>query len=210
MHKHIKSALQAAKTSTVAMAAVLAAALMLTAPVLQAKEKPADDANWSEWKALGDGYVARRRQPPKLDLPKAERKLTNVQDRLEKLLKQKDKLLAKKVKNSKQTERRDKQLAALDDRIAKLLKKQARIDRRISRSASAATKTTTAWLHTGEEGLYEISIADLAEKLGANVNQIKKKASKGSLALTTAEQLDSESADRPVSWYYDKNSESIL
>ncbi len=216
MHTNIKSALKAARISTVAIAAVLASTLLLSAPAVQAEDKPVDDANWSEWKPLGDGYVARRRQPPKLDLPKAERKLANVQDRLDKLLKQKERLLAKKVKSGKQTKKRDKQLAAIDKRIAKRLNKQTRITSTISSSAlvasasTSATSSKTAWLRTGQEGLYEVSIADLAAVLGKNVDQVKRKASKGTLALTTAEQLDSESATKPVSWYYDENSESIL
>ena len=62
-------------------------ALILSSPVKLAKEKTSDDENWGEWQGLGEGYVARRRQPPKLDLPKYERRLANVQARVKKLLK---------------------------------------------------------------------------------------------------------------------------
>ncbi|MCB1689646.1 MAG: hypothetical protein KDI33_14220 [Halioglobus sp.] len=58
----------------------LIACLCIVTPAHASKEKPADE-EWSDWSSLGAGYVARRRQPEKLDKPQWERRLATTQGR---------------------------------------------------------------------------------------------------------------------------------
>ncbi|MCP4009930.1 MAG: hypothetical protein GY726_10510, partial [Proteobacteria bacterium] len=113
----------------------------------------------------------------------------------------------KKSKKGNKTENLQKQMAKLNKQIAK----QTNLEQQLAAKAQKqGPKIKALWLYTGEEGLYSITLANLAAKLGKTEKNLRNKANNGKLNLTTAEQLDSEKAQQPVSWHYDEASDSIL
>ncbi len=180
-------------------------ALILAAPLAQANQKTSDKDHWGEWHALGDGYVARRRQPAKLDQPKTERRHAMVQDRLDRLLALEADLQTELGEASgKKARKLHRQAAKLKNRIARASTHHKRLE------SGRGDRKNSLWLHTGAEGLYSVSIADLAAKLGKNERLLRRKLKHGALVLATGEDLDSESAERRVSWYFDKRTDSLL
>lgn len=80
MNTLIKNTYQTTASKT---ALILALGAVFSAPNLSAAtESLADSEQWSEWKAMDQGFVARRRQPPKINLPKSERKRSAKQSTL--------------------------------------------------------------------------------------------------------------------------------
>ncbi len=129
--------------------------LCMVAPSHAKKEKPAAD-EWSNWSSLGAGYVARRREPEKMDKPRSERRLASTQ----------------KHNTSKKS------------RLAKGQRgKQWKWKNKKHKSASSANQL---WLYTTEEGLHSVSIAELAAQSDASEDKMRKKARKGQLSLTNA------------------------
>ena len=179
------------------LTAVLAAMLLFTAsPAVQAKQGSTDSDQWSEWKPLSNGYVARRRVPAKIDMPATERALDNVQERLLKVQQLRERLLVKEAKSGKSSARQQARLTKLDSRIERIKPRGKRL---ISRNKAAKP---ALWLRTGHAGLYSVSIADLAEELAKPVQKIQKKAKRGRMKLTNA--------GHPVSWYFDRATNAIL
>lgn len=208
MNMHpINRLLCSARISLATLLAMTGMALILSAPLAQAKEKTAGDEHWGEWKAMGDGYVARRRQPARLDLPRAERRQANVQERLQKLLAKQARLQAKlgtaKGKRARQIQ---KKLVNLDKRIARLSNTQ----NSLASTLNIQIQKKALWLHTAEEGLYSVTIADLAVNMGRNETLLRDKARTGLLVLTTGKNLKSVVAGRAVSWNYDEVTDRIL
>ena len=153
------------------------------APLAQAKKDKADDANWSDWSAIGAGYVARRREPPKMDLPPSERRLAGTQVHSN----------SKKSKAEKKT--RDKQPKSADATapVAASFTAQA--------TDPAATTFTKLWFYTTEEGLHSVSIAELASQSGKTEKSLRRKAGQGKLTLTNGGEA--------VAWHFDEQSDSI-
>ena len=62
---------------------ILVALLLFTSPVIKASERDVepDGRHWSEWEALGSGFVARRRVPSRIKLPTQQRRLPTTQAR---------------------------------------------------------------------------------------------------------------------------------
>ncbi|MCB1703983.1 MAG: hypothetical protein KDI17_03920 [Halioglobus sp.] len=54
--------------------------LYMASPAHAKKDKPAPEA-WSDWSSLGAGFLARRREPEKMDRPVSERRLATTQAR---------------------------------------------------------------------------------------------------------------------------------
>ena len=73
---------------------------LLISPAFTVAAEAEDGVQWSEWKAVGNGYLSRRKQPPKLESPIAERQLANVQESLPNL-KQLQKRLQKDLRKHK-------------------------------------------------------------------------------------------------------------
>lgn len=130
--------------------------LCIVTPAHAKKEKPAED-EWSEWSSLGAGYVARRREPEKMDKPRWQRRLATTQERIA-------------SKNS----------------MPAIWKKWNRLNNAGARRNRASSNVNQLWLYTTEEGLHSVSIAELALKSGASEKQLRKKARKGNLSLTNA------------------------
>lgn len=195
------------------LAAILVVGMVLPSSAVEAKENKGNSSGWGQWQAMGEGYVARRREPPQLDLPRSERRLENVQLRLQRLQIKKQKLLAR-LTILEGTNRNEairgvqQQLVALEKQLAKAQKREQKF---IAKQNAKQNKSTSSlWLKTGEEGLYTASITDLAAALGMNKGAVRKRAKTGKLILMTATALDSEEADQPVSWHYDDTTDSVL
>ena len=146
-----------AGNSLTALSAVVLAASLWNAPPAQAKNDESQDSQWSEWSAIGAGYIARRREPPGIDLPATQRRLTDTQSR-------------GYDKQSAQTSSVKTQLRSLD----------------VMASAATTTTVTTAklWFYTTEEGLHRVSVAELALRTGKPEQRIRNLAMQGKISLT--------------------------
>ncbi len=94
MHRYLRAQKHRVQLAARAITMMIATGLCLSATAAPTPEN-AGDEGWSEWKTLGKAYVARRREPARLNLPRVERRQVNVQARLEKLLRKKHKLQAR-------------------------------------------------------------------------------------------------------------------
>ena len=63
-------------------------------------------------------------------------------------------------------------------------------------------KAASVWVYTGDEGLYSLTLADLAEVTGINTNMLRRAAKRGRLSFMNA--------DEPVSWYFDASNDRLL
>ena len=173
MHRLSKSTLHGARRTSLIAVTMVSAGLILSATALQAKDKTSTDDGWGEWKSMGNGYVARRRQPAKLYLPKAERRQANVQPRTKK---------SKGVKGKQVNlpEQAAIQVSSAGKGIVTVNGKKDKKDK---------SKPGEAWIYTAEEGLYSVLLTDLAASLGVSKKDLKKLANKGELTITTAEAL---------------------
>lgn len=196
-----------------ALPATVMAVLLLSAPGAQADESTGDGVQWGPWTALGNGYVARRRQPAKFDQPKFERQLSRVQLRLQTLLQRKQDLMAKlNGSEGNAAAQIQKQVDKLEGQITEATQAQATQTRKQQKvnSAGNGAGASALWLRTGEKGLYEVSITELATALGTSDSTLRRQAQRGQLELTTGAQPDSEQADSPVSWHFDEASDSVI
>lgn len=210
MHYFATDSLLKIRTKGVAALAVIIVGLICFSNITHAKQKDSDDG-WGEWTPLSDAFVARRREAININLPEEDRRHANVQARLDKLTQQRDRLLAKveSLDESKNKKARKllKRIAKLNQKILKQSEKNLTL---ITAADSKAIKTSTLWMHTGEQGLYTVSISELTTKFGISEKQIRKKAQKGKLNITSAADVSSQLADQTVSWHYDEDSDSIL
>lgn len=157
--------------------------LLLPSGSVLAKEK---DYEWDNWNALGEGYVGRRKVPKNFRKQLAERKSEHVDERLESAL-----ALREQLKNNKDK----KALKALDKRIAKLEQKK--------KKSKKNKKTTQAvWLRNQEEGLFAVTVSELANEMGLNPANIIEMAKKEQLTLTHDNQ--------GVAWLYYPDTDSII
>ncbi len=197
------------RATIMATTAVLIAGLAFSSSA-QAKQKGSDDG-WSKWQSGAEGFMGRRRQSLRSDYPVEERRHPNVQARLEKLIQQRNRLQSKLDNLGKG---KSKKAANLEKRLAKLnkkiLKQSADEQKLIATAAGGSNTSSTLWMHTAEEGLYAITISELAENTGKTENQLRNKARKGKLNITTGENSDSELAKQAVSWHYDEGTDTIL
>ncbi len=155
MLSYLQSTRQEARTMGIALTVALVASLALSASALQAKPKQnADDEGWDQWKGLSNGFVGRRKVPPKAHLKASQRRLDSTQKRGKKTL-----------KDAKKGNRLSMKAASIN-------------------SLDALDQTVKAvWLNTQAEGLYGASIAELADTLGKPIGAVRKKAKKGQLVL---------------------------
>lgn len=147
---------------------VMATLLVAVSPVLYAdvENRPDADDGWSQWTSLGQGYVARRKEPPKV----------------------------------KQLEAEAKKLARPENRLkTTAAKSNASV---IEKTGKAGQSPLALWLRTGAEGLYRVSMDDLAAALEKSAKILRHKAMKGKFSLTNAGQ--------PVPWYFDADEDELL
>ena len=137
----------------------LGTVLLLASGVVQAKDKPENGQNFDNWKALGSGYVARRKVPPRMEMPVEQRRLDTTQKPL----------ASSKVKT--------------DNRISVESKMTSRPAGKKS-NKDEVNNTSALWLRTGAAGLYGVSIADLAAELGADEDSVRNHAANGLMSLT--------------------------
>ena len=179
------------------LAAALTAMLLLTtSPDVQAKQSTAENEQWSEWKPLSSGYIARRRVPAKIDRPVEERRPENVQERLLTVKQLQERLRRDETPSMEGLAREQRRLAKLNARISHLEKRTRKADR------SRNKKKAALWFRTGSAGLYSVALEELADKLGTSAQKIQKKAKRGRIELTNA--------GHPVSWYFDRATNAIL
>ncbi|MCI5140617.1 MAG: hypothetical protein D3909_02590, partial [Candidatus Electrothrix sp. ATG1] len=154
------------------------------------------DKEWSEWKVLSRGFAAQRRIPPRLDKQVDDRRQENVQERLLKLEELRERIGGSEVRSKKKA-RLERRLAKLERRIDRLKKKN---DRALLRKQPDTQNSL--WFRTGAAGLYAVSVEELSEILGQSARKIKKKIRRGRLAMSNG--------GNPVSWYYDRSTNSVL
>ncbi|MCI5121759.1 MAG: hypothetical protein D3908_11320, partial [Candidatus Electrothrix sp. AUS4] len=151
------------------------------------------DKEWSEWKVLSRGFAAQRRIPPKLDRQVDDRRQASVQERLLKLEELRERIRGSEV-GSKKKARLERRVAKLERRIERLQKKALLKKQRKNQDS--------LWLRTGAAGLYAVSLDELSGILGQPARRIKQKIQRGRLTMS--------SGGSPVSWYYDRASNSVL
>lgn len=169
---------------------LLTSFLLFPAPPVQSAEDSSE--YWDEWKPLASGYMARRKVPAHINKSITERRYASVQATLSSTQQVKEQLL---IQHSS-TVTVQQQLATIDQQL-----EQFQFQRIFSRNFFSIWQNSI-WLHTGQAGLYGISIAEIARQLGESESSIRRKASHGKLALTNE--------DQPTSWYYDEATDSVL
>lgn len=179
---------------------VLAVASLLSSPLTVAQENEITQEHWGEWRALGSGYVARRREPPKLNHDAMERQLDGVQQNSSKLQLKKARLISEQSENK--TVSMQQSLKTMDRRIASSSKTQSDSVAALNAETEAPAVVNALWLRTLEEGLYSVAISDLAAQLGKPEKNMRRRAENGTLSLTNNKQ--------PASWHYDAESDSLL
>lgn len=139
-------------------ALVLAVALQV-APSAGANETRPEEASWSDWAVIGAGFVARRREPPGLDLPPVERRLADTQSR-----------------NTRKLSR-----GGRDD-----ARQPEPTDTAAQAAVHAAPTLYNLWFYTTREGLHSVTITELAARSGASEVRIRNMALQGRLSITNA------------------------
>ncbi|MCU0832918.1 MAG: C25 family cysteine peptidase [Chromatiaceae bacterium] len=170
----IRSAMQTALAAGVA-------ALFAGPAVAEPEASAPASEPWGEWRALSEGFVGRRREPPGLERAVEHRRLPEVEIQ-----------------------------ARLLDRPGAPGLARAAEARALAQSAAAAlsagaavrTNAQSAWLKTGEPGLYGVSLDALALEAGMNASQLRNRARSGRLNVLND--------GRPVSWHYDRGSDRLL
>ncbi len=152
----------------------LVAGLALSTSALQAKQKPVDNESWDEWKGLGKGFAGRRKVPPNFHLKASKRSLKSTQKRGK-----------KGRKNAKNRKRQSINQSINQGFNAAAINSLDTIDQTVN----------AVWLNTRAQGLYGVSIDELAVALEKPAKTVRKKAEKGELVLRNA--------GLPLSWHLD-------
>ena len=155
---------------------------------------------WSEWQALGEGYVARRKVPANIKKPVTQRRTKAVQKRLVKL----ELLLQReldKLENIQAGSGNQRQVLRTERKIIALQKRIQREQRRLAYK-SKTRRPDSLWLRTASEGLHEVPVGDLALELGLKKHILKIRLERGLMTLTNA--------GNPVSWHYDPDTDTVL
>lgn len=176
-----------------ALSTTLLAVALNTSTAGAIEEVPQDEARWGEWQPMASGYAARRREPQGLGEKLTDRRPAAVQQRASK---------------QHSLERR---AGTTGKPIA--LRSVAGSDSVPVATASATAATgpayRSAWLYTANEGLYAITIAELATQLGRTENNVRDKATTGSLRVLRGP-AGTRRATEAVSWHFDPVTDSIL
>ncbi len=181
----------AATPSWIAFAATAVAALALVATPPAAGSEPnaahvaeEQSPQWGEWTPLGGGLVGRRREPPRLERPLAERRVASVEARL--------RGRGEAAVGSRQRGSEAARMAGVSGAAA---------PQALAGSVCARTPVAAAWLRTTAAGLHAVPVADLAGVIGGPVASVRAAARTGRLSLT--------SAGRDWSWRYDAGSDRV-
>jgi len=175
-------------------AALLGALLLIPAAGFGSEKNETGESLWGEWQPMAAGYAARRRQPQKINSSLSQRRPADVQQRE---VKQR-RLEARSGEDSTRT-------AALRS----VASASTAPGSSISTSSSATTRISAAWLHTTGEGLFEVSVDSLSSQLGRPANAVRHALGRGALRVTRGDN-GGNSANKPVSWYHDAASDSLL
>ena len=175
--------------------------VLLSVIQIETAEAKQKDQNWDKWRTMGQGYVARRKVPKNISKKVSERKLKDVADRLNKkiiLRNRSSKKTAKLTKSlNKNVALNNKVTAKLDKQITNLKKKK-----RKGRKGRRGKKSTSVWLRNQGEGIYSISITELASETGVSVDDVRELAFKNKFTLTYM--------DKGVDWLYYPDTDSII
>lgn len=162
-------------------------ALLSTGPALADRGPPAHAASqgerWGEFEPLSQGFVGRRRVPPNFELPPEQRRLPETQ-------------IQARLQERPGAHGRERAAQARQNGPAAAARGRGRGP--VAQTASA----TSAWLKTGDPGLYGVSIDDIASGAGMDARALRNRAQSGRLRLLNDEQS--------VSWYFDRDNGRIL
>ncbi len=181
---------------------LFATTLLLSSVDAQAVNKPNQNEQWTEWKALGSGYLARKKVPEKFNNSVTERQSSAVQAKL--------KALQKRLQTQTNKSRVDQGLQALGQNqrqsrsfdIADFDDVNSQLEQLNKDRKALARATPALWLRTGVEGVYEVALTDLANEMAIDPSIIRRLAGFGMLELKNAE--------NPVSWYFDSVADSLI
>ena len=179
---------------------ILIALLLVAVSVPGQAEETLDTAPvWDNWQALSAGYVGRRKVPPRLNNEPAQRPLAEVQHLESRQQQQLLKLQASgPFKADGQAMRQVKQ--AFKTRTASL--KQTAANGAGQKKTVAVASAQDTWLFSATEGLYRVSLTDLALYMGVKEKSLANNLIKGVFALTVGAQ--------PTTYYYDKDSKELF
>lgn len=214
-----------AVSSTVVLAAMM---FLPVSPGVAAEQQADRQEHWSDWKALSKGYVGRRKQPAKVDEPVTERRLPNVKERPERV----ERLIERQQEKAVRTGFRNGERRRSHYKGNQSEYSSARYDygeyslpgrrggdrgqkggsgsdgnddnRRPGRGGAPdrGAALDALWLRTGAEGLYGVSLAQLAAELGQGEGRLRGRASSGRLSITEG--------GEPVAWHFDRSTDRIL
>jgi len=165
----------------------------ISSQISVAKDNSSDDLSWGQWRALSGGYVARRREPARHKLPRNERRGENVAA-----------VLTPTYASASATAPATRQLFSSRTTVGSAALTSA------AASSLNDTPISAAWIKTGPEGLYSVSVPAVAETLGQSESKVRKKAKSGAILLTRGKKVTSQQATFPVSWIYDESADAIL
>ena len=167
-------------------AALVAASMVLLAAPAMATPNAADLTSepWGEWRALSDGFVGRRREPPGLEQAAEQRRLPQVQEQARLL---------------EHPGAKGRARAAQASGLAPA-----------GLSADAAPQAlglptqqvaTSAWIKTNQPGLYSVPLEEIAASSGMDGRLLRTRAQQGRLRLLNE--------GSNVAWRYDRASRSL-
>jgi hypothetical protein len=152
---------------------------------------------WGDWRALSEGFVGRRREPPGLERAVEQRRLPEVQ--VQARLQERPGTNGRE-RAAQALERMGEVQAANIPPWAQALLVQQQSDR-VSTGVTPRRNSNSAWLMTGAPGLYSVPLDDIAAQAGMNIRTLRLRARTGRLSLLNE--------GEPVSWRYDAASDSL-
>ena len=150
--------------------------------------------SWDNWRALSGGFVGRRKIPVTLDNDVTERRLQNVDERLDRVM-----LLIEREKENLADG------AGNANRLANLNRRIQRLERRKNNLNNGTTnrrRSLALWLRNQDEGLINVPLREAAETMGYSHRVMRYLAYRGRLSVSNENQ--------PVPWFYYRPTDSIM
>ena len=200
--KHFAT-LTARNARVVTIAGLFAALALPGSQALATTDTAVDESRWGQWQPMASGYIARRRQPSKIDHAVEQRRLPGVQER------------STELENLRARQSNNKRPAIPEPGVLRFDSSTSALQ---SRSSSAANtgpifgstpRVNGAWLYTTGEGLFSVAVKQLAGELGRSERSVRNAIERGRLHVAHGNP-GSRRANQPVSWRFDAANDRVL
>ncbi|QFU74588.1 hypothetical protein EY643_02370 [Halioglobus maricola] len=166
--------------SRTTLTTLLVASLGATSLVATSAQSSPQGENWSDWRAMSSGYVARKRQPRTLPEP------------------------------ALQGTARAEAVSRGEARLAIAPGTQSKTLAPVSVNTLDAMPAVGAWAYTDSDALFRVSEDNLAATLGVPVSEVQGSLEKGLVRITVGNKETSQRANKAVSWHHDADAGEVL